>query len=264
MLILGVLVAHASCRSGQKQASGNANVAAASGSEGALPTAGLSIPDAAAVAARTDDEPVRVDPVQVPNDLAAYVVRGGRGSARLVFLHGLCGNAEFYARSFQHAAASKGTLIAIQGNAPCEGAYRDWSTTPEKVNERIEAAFRASGDSSELRDLVLIGYSSGGLFAEILAMRWPDRYTRVVLIALPSRPATYRLRKVRGAVMMAPEVDRHDLMEEGARQLRAEGIRSTFLVLPGATHGGMGREPERAMSEALDWLWSLEAIPQDR
>jgi pimeloyl-ACP methyl ester carboxylesterase len=196
----------------------------------------------------------RVEEVEVPGDLPVFVVRGKRGGERLVFIHGLCGHPLAYAHSFRQAAARVGTMIALQGNVSCGPGYRDWSCPPAKVDERIEAAFRALGDQTELRDLIVIGYSSGGTFAELLVMRNPERYTRAILIANPRRPAFYRLKSLRAAVMMAGQRDRHDLMKGGDRDLKSRGIPSTFMVLPGATHGEMGNDAERVMAEALRWL----------
>lgn len=172
----------------------------------------------------------------------------------MVFIHGLCGNPNAYAWSFKESAAELGTLIAIQGNKSCGPDFRDWSLPPAKVNERIESAFRAIGDTSDLRDLVVIGYSSGGTYAELLTMLFPERYTRAILIANPRQPGYYRLKKTRAVVMMAGEHDRHDLMKGGMRELKGRGIPSTFMILPGATHGMMGPEGNQVMGEALRWL----------
>jgi hypothetical protein len=54
--------------------------------------------------------------------------------------------------------------------------------------------------------------------------------------------------------MMAGSRDRQDRMRAGARAFLAAGIPATYIVLPGAAHGEMGPEAERAMGEALDWL----------
>ena len=197
---------------------------------------------------------VDVEQVDVPNDLPAFVVRGKTNGERMVFLHGLCGNPYAYALSFRNAAARIGTLVALQGNTSCGEDFRDWSASPAKVDTRIEAAFRAVGDTSSLRDVIVIGYSSGGTFAELLVMRNPERYARAVLIAMPQAPALFRLRKARGVVLMAGERDRHDLMKTGLRSLTLQSIPCKFLVLPGATHGEMGEDAERVMGEALDWL----------
>lgn len=228
-------------------------------SETALPRASVTAPVAACASSSPPArvaEPVRVEEVSVPGDQPTFVVRGGTGDARMVFLHGLCGHGHFYVDSFKVSAAKKGTLLAVQADTPCgDGPYRRWTNSPQKLNDRVEAAFRATGDDGPLRDMVVIGYSSGAVLSEMLAHRWPERYTRVILIGSPQKPAVFRLRKARSTVMMAGEIDRHDLMKGGKRDLINAGIPSTFLVLPGATHGAMGPASERVMGEALDWLW---------
>jgi len=202
-----------------------------------------------------------VEELNVPNDLSVFVVRGKPHGDRIVFLHGLCGNPYAYAHAFRNAAARVGTLVALQGNVSCGPGFRDWSTPPANVDARIESAVRAIGDTSALQDIIIIGYSSGGTFAELLVMRNPQRYARAILIATPQAPAIYRLRKARGVVMMAGERDRHDLMKTGMRSLVSQSIPTTFLILPAATHGEMGNDSERVMGEALDWLVALPTTP---
>ena len=247
MVVTSFLVGPASCRSHDDK---SRSVPAPAVSSAPLV---LAPPAVSSAPAQVPPE-ARVEEVEVPGDLPVFVVRGKRGGERIVFLHGLCGHPQAYAHSFRHAAARVGTMIALQGNVSCGPGYRDWSCPPAKVDERVEAAFRALGDQSELRDLILIGYSSGGTFAELLVMRNPERYTRAILIANPRRPAFYRLKSLRSAVLMAGERDRHDLMKAGDRDLKNRGIPSTFMVLPGATHGEMGNDAERVMAKALQWL----------
>jgi hypothetical protein len=113
---------------------------------------------------------------------------------------------------------------------------------------------------------VVIGYSQGALRAEELARRWPERYTRLVLIASPRVASPRGFDRVRSTVMMAGEKDRQDLMKQGARALAKAGIPSTFMVIPEATHGAMGPTPEKTMGDALEWLFSHEAerdLPSD-
>lgn len=202
------------------------------------------------------DAPVRVDTVPVPGDLPAFVLRGGRGSKRMVFLHGHCSHGLGYVQSFQHAAARHGTVVAVQGNRACgDGSFREWTDTAERLDRRIEAAFRAAGDAGPLTGLAVVGYSSGAVLAEMLAHKAPERYAHVVLIGGPQKPTEWRLRRARSTAMIAGERDRQDLMRLGARDLHASGIPSAFFELPGAKHGQMGPDAEPVMARALDWLW---------
>jgi pimeloyl-ACP methyl ester carboxylesterase len=186
-----------------------------------------------------------------------FVMRGGpRGPGRLVFLHGMCGHGLGYAQAFQFSAAKKGTLIAPQGDRLCgRGPWAAWSGNLEALDARIVAAFSALGDSGPIEDVVIMGYSQGATRAEALARRWPQRYTRLVLMGAPQATSARGLGAVRGAVLMAGERDRRDLMKESARALAAAGIPSRFMIIPEATHGAMGPTPEKTMGEALDWLW---------
>ncbi|HOD21418.1 MAG TPA: alpha/beta hydrolase [Polyangiaceae bacterium] len=216
----------------------------------------VSLPTAAASdgAADGDVRRVLVEQLEIDGDLPAFVVRGKKDGFKMVFLHGLCGNPYAYALSFRHAAARLGTLLALQGNISCGSDFRDWSCPPSQVDARIERAFRALGDESDLRNLILIGYSSGATYAELLVLRNPSRYALPILIASPQKPAYFRLRKARGVVLMAGERDRHDLMKSGLRDLSEREIPSAFFILPGATHGEMGNDAENVMENALLWI----------
>jgi hypothetical protein len=92
--------------------------------------------DAMVAAVEIDSGRPVLEELAVPGDLPAFVVRG-RGPTTMVFLHGWCGNAMFYAHSFRRAAARRGTLVALQGNVPCDTSPdRDWSITPARLAPR--------------------------------------------------------------------------------------------------------------------------------
>lgn len=198
--------------------------------------------------------PVEVVPVDVPADIPAYYLRGKRGTtARMVFLHGRCTHAQGYVQSFAFAAAKRGSVVAPQGDIACDGALRRWKPDPELQNRRIEAAFRAVGVEGELKDLLVIGYSQGEILAEHLVERFPERYTRAVLIGAPAVPPVSRLRGLRGAVMMSGELDAKELMREGAKRLLAVGVPTTYVEMPRARHAQI-TEGERTMEDVFAWL----------
>ena len=173
----------------------------------------------------------------------------------MVFLPGYCSRARGYADSFAHAAASRGTLVTMQADTACKDeAARRWTNTTSRLDARIEAVFRAAGDTTPLEDLTILGYSEGAVLAEMLASAKPARYARVVLIGAPRKPEEWRLRHARAVVLMAGQRDAQEHLIAGKRALAAAGIPSTFLELPGAKHGEMGSDPERVMAEALDFL----------
>jgi predicted esterase len=197
-----------------------------------------------------------LDPREKP---LTFVLRGAqRGPGRLVFLHGMCAHGLGYAQAFQFAAATKGTMIAPQGDRSCgNGVFASWSGDLDALDRRIVTTFRAL-DPAEPNDIALIGYSQGATRAEALARKWPQRYTRLVLIGAPSVVSSRGLACLRAAVMMAGEFDRQELMKTGVGVLLAAGVPSTYVMIPNATHGAMGPTPERTMAQALDWLWQHE------
>lgn len=204
-----------------------------------------------------DVGPLRIEVLDPEAPTPIFVMRGGpRGPGRLVFLHGLCSHGLGYAQSFQWSAAQKGTLIAPQGDVPCaEKPFARWSRDIEGLDDRVEGAYRALGEVGFIDDIAVIGYSQGATRAEALARRFPERYSRLVLIGAPEVPNPIGLTGVRAAVMMAGERDNQEVMQEGAAAFRGAGIRTIFQSIPEARHGEMGPRPEETMGRALDWLW---------
>jgi pimeloyl-ACP methyl ester carboxylesterase len=200
--------------------------------------------------------PIRMELLDPEEAAPMYVLRGGpKGSDRLVFLHGMCGHALGYAQSFQFSAAKQGLLIAPQGDRRCgKGPWAMWSSDLEALDARIMATFRALGEKEPIRDVLIMGYSQGATRAEALARQWPERYTRLISLGAPRAASARGLEHLRGAVMMAGELDRQDQMKAGMRALRAAGVPVTFIEIPGARHGAMGKNPEQTMGTALDWL----------
>jgi pimeloyl-ACP methyl ester carboxylesterase len=211
-------------------------------------------------AADTPEPPVVVETVDVPGDVPAFVLRGTSGpkGATMIFLHGRCTHGLGYVQAFQFTAARKGSVIAPQGDQACGATpFRRWSPDLVKLNARIEDALRAAFEihPEAWNDMVVMGYSEGASRAEALAARWPERYSRVILIGAPAAPSAARLKGVRGVVLMAGDRDRQDPMKAGMRSLQALGIPATFISIAGAAHGQMG-DGERVMGDALDWLWA--------
>lgn len=213
--------------------------------------------DARPAAALPKFDPIRIETLDPTASPPVFVMRGEpRGPGKLVFLHGMCGHGLGYAQSFQFSAAKYGTLIAPQGDVPCgNGPWAKWSANLDALDARIQRTFRELGFAEPIRDIVVIGYSQGATRAEALARRWPERYTRLILMGAPKTPSPRGL-SVRAAVTMAGERDRQDLMKAGARALAAAGIPTTYVMIPEATHGAMGPMPERTMGEALEWLFN--------
>src|SRR2546423_526314 len=151
--------------------------------------------------ASSDDGPIRMEALDPNQDPPTFVMRGGpRGPGRMVFLHGMCGHGLGYAQAFQFAAAKKGMLIAPQGDRKCgDGPWAAWSNDLDLLDERIVNAFRATGDTGSIDDIVIMGYSHGALRAESLARKWPQSYTRPVLMGSPRVPSPKGLSSLRAA-----------------------------------------------------------------
>ncbi len=206
------------------------------------------------VESRSIDPPLMATEMAVPGDLPAFVVTGPGGACpRMIFLNGMCGHGLGYIQSFQGAARDHGGVLALQGDISCggDGALRKYSPNPEEQDARIQKALSVCG--GEAKDLVLIGYSQGAYIGERLAERYPERYSRLVLLGAPTTPSPARLRDIRGAVMISGEFDARYRMKEGASGLNAVKIPATYIEMPGAQHGQLP-DAERVMSQALGWL----------
>jgi predicted esterase len=212
-------------------------------------------------AAEKDAVPVSVDELRVPDDLPAYVLRGARGDAKMVFLHGMCGHGQGYVQAFANAAAEHGTVIALAGEIACgdDPAFRKWSGDVEGIDARVDKAFAAAGQPlREDDDVVVIGLSQGALRAESLVERFPKRYTRAVFIGAPRAPVPARVSSLEAAVIMAGEHEGTWPMKEGAKALSRGKVPATFIMIPGAQHAQL-LEGERVMGQALEFVFEPDS-----
>jgi len=186
-----------------------------------------------------------------------FVLRGrGVGPSKLVFLHGMCGHGLGYAQAFQHAAATKGVLIAPQADRVCgQGPWAKWSMDVARLDERIGHAFRALDPDEPVVDVCVMGVSQGATRAAALVRAFPERYSRLVSIGAPTTVRTAGLERLQAAVLMVGERERKDLMLTSQRALERVGVPTQALVIPGAEHASLGATPEATMQAALDWLW---------
>lgn len=214
--------------------------------------AAASAPSAVPVAVPVP-EPPSVQEIGVPRDLPVFAVHGATQHRFTgVFLAGLCSEPQWYVASFEHAAADRGDLLGLQGDVPCTRQGSRWSYDIPKTSARIGHALSAA-EYPDPGTMLLIGYSQGAEQVEYLAEHFPDRYTRVILIASPITPSPKRLRRADAVVTMAGSRDLQANMKEGTRLLKQAGVPSEFFVLPGATHGQMGDDPDGVMGAALEW-----------
>jgi pimeloyl-ACP methyl ester carboxylesterase len=229
----------------------------------AAAAAAASAPPAAPAASTTaaSDEPATVARFDVARDVPASIVHGRDGKPpRIVFLPGVCSNAYAYLLSFPEAARAHGGVVAIDGDRPCgaEGSgFRSFSWDPARQDARLQAAFVAAGVAGEGGEppdgLTLVGYSAGAGIGELMVQRWPKRYARVVLIGAPSDPSPARLASAKGVVTMSCSRDVPGRMRDAARRITAAGVPSTYLEMPGCTHGNIA-DGERVFETAFDWL----------
>ncbi|MFO0740444.1 MAG: hypothetical protein U0270_31395 [Labilithrix sp.] len=210
--------------------------------------ASVAPPPPAVPAPPAPPEPVSVDALDVPGDLEAYVLRGVRQRSRpMVFLGGMCVHPQGYLMSFAHAAVEHGVAIALQGDVSCGGGQSRWSYDVERTNRRIDAAFAAAGEPAPV-DAIAIGLSQGADLAEKLAARWPEKYTRVILIASPLDPKP----RAAKSVLMAGN---YDVSKERMRRAAVRlGPSATFISLGDAYHGQLGPAPNGRMAAALDFV----------
>lgn len=184
----------------------------------------------------------------------AFVLRGSRAKGYAVLFGGQCAQPQGYADAIKLAAARRTQLVALRGDRPCSGEFRGWKFDLDALSQRIDRTFRGLG-LGEPRDVLLIGYSQGASVAELLAAREPEKFTRVVLIAKPSRPDPWHFKKARAVVTMAGTLDAQQAMIQGGRALAAAGVRARYFPLPGAAHGYMGDDPEGTFEDVFAWLY---------
>lgn len=201
--------------------------------------------------------PAEVERLDVPDDAAAWLVRDAANEPpRTVFLPGLCSNAYAYLLTFPEAARAQGGVVALDGDAPCRGApgFHSFSWDAARLHRRIESALGAAGRSAAPREgLTLVGYSQGASLGEQLVQQWPELYRRLVLIGSPKDPMLQRIERAQAVVTMSCSLDVPGRMKAAARRIQAAGIPSTYLELPGCTHGNI-TDGERVMGEAFRWL----------
>jgi pimeloyl-ACP methyl ester carboxylesterase len=219
----------------------------------------ISTPTVTAAEVAPLDTPASVERLEVPGDVTASMVRA-KGTPHIVFLPGLCSNANAYLQNFPEAAKKHGGAVAIEGDQPCVPGFRSFSWDAAKQHARIDAALAAAGVREDDRDgLTLVGYSQGAAIGEQLVQRWPNRYVRVVLIGAPTEPSAQKLRTARSLVTMSCSRDVPARMRAAATRTSSIGVPSKYLEMPGCTHGNIA-DGERVFDDAFDFLSANERI----
>ena len=212
-------------------------------------------------AAAVDPRPIaeRIDTVVVPDDRPMLVVVGADTGRPIVHLHGMCSEARSDLEAWGPSVSRFGTILALQGNTPCSGGGDNatWTTDVADIDRRISAAIdavRARGVKLDDREVILIGESMGASRAEALAARFPDKYTRLVLIGAPQTPSPKNLDHAAAVALLAGEREGQQKMLDGTTALSAHGLPARFWELPGAVHGAYGHEGDGVLGEAVGFV----------
>lgn len=212
----------------------------------------------------TPPAPAVVERIRVPGDMSASIVRASTGEPpAIVFLPGLCSNANAYLWGFPEAARRAGGVVAIDGDQPCPGApgFHSFTWDSMKQHGRIEAALGAAGvESIPMGGVILIGYSQGASIAEQLAARFPERYSRIVLIGQPGDPSPVAFRRSRAVVTMSCSLDVPFRMKPASKAIEASGVPSTYVQMPGCTHGNIAAG-DASFDTVFDWLATHARAP---
>ncbi len=208
-------------------------------------------------------DPRGYETVRVHADYPVFVAPGQAGAERLmVYLHGRCGNPLAGIKSFPNASSRHGTLVSITGDTPCRKRpqARQWSTNVEYLSARVDAAIAAvqkhyQGRRFDTSELTVIGYSEGAMRAEHLAKKFPERFTRVVLLGSPMRPSPENLYRARVVATVVGEREPQETMRDGTRDLCEAQLPVRLFTLPRAYHGDYGPEAENVMGEVLDYVF---------
>jgi pimeloyl-ACP methyl ester carboxylesterase len=232
----------------------------------AVATVPSALPDNQASAA-APPEPATVERVDVVGDRSAWMVRGKDGaSPRIVFMPGICSSSYAYLMNFREAARAHGGVVSVDGDLPCgapNSGYHSFSWDPVRQRSRLEKALVAAGVTTIPREgLTLVGYSAGAGIGELMAARWPDRYSEIVLIGAPSDPSTSLLAGARAVATMSCSRDVPARMKDAAKRLLARGIPASYFEMPGCTHGNIA-DGDRVFLEAFDWLDANARPPRE-
>jgi len=151
----------------------------------------------------------------------------GKGQTTLVFLHGWCGDHEYWKHQVDVFAADYRVVTLDQAGHGASGKDRkSWSFS--SLASDVEAVAKAL----DLRRVILIGHSMGGLVALMAAKRMPDIVIAVIGVDT-----------IQNVELKIPEDFKKPFLE---------GFRSDFK---GATRKGFpGYLPEKADPELKKWL----------
>jgi pimeloyl-ACP methyl ester carboxylesterase len=115
------------------------------------------------------------------------VLRGGGSGRCLVFLHGIGGNSDGWAKQL---SAFGDEYRVIAWDAPGYGQSFDFPEEAPSL-EGYASEFAAVLEGLDVERAIVVGHSLGGLIAACAAAKYPARIERLVLAACSSGHATY-------------------------------------------------------------------------
>ncbi len=110
------------------------------------------------------------------SDWIAFQIKGDRGPP-LIFLHGIGGAADAWQAQLDHFA---GTYRAIAWDMP---GYGDSRPLPDFTFARLAGALLRLLDRLQIRSAHLVGHAMGGMIAQELLVRQPERVLSLTLVA---------------------------------------------------------------------------------
>lgn len=151
----------------------------------------------------------------------------GRGDAALVFLHGWCGDREYWKYQVEEFAADY-CVVALDQAGHGESGKGRKAWTADGLAGDVEAVVKALG----LQHVILVGHSMGGPVALLAAKRMPG--TVVAVIGFDT---------LQNAEFKLPKEVRKPILEGLAKDFKGT-VRAMFD----------GQLPEKADSEVKKWL----------
>lgn len=189
---------------------------------------------------------------------AAYgiVVAPAAVHVPVVYLHGMWASPEDSCSFFEAAAARVGPLVCPRGNLP-PSAGGAWGGALSNKRVHLDAALAAAAAHGPLAsEGVLLGFSSGALFALELALHEPGRWPGLVLMSmhLSTSAAALQAAKVRRVVLAAGEQDGSFAhLRALATTLDAGGVPTRFVTLGKVGHH-FAVDMEARMTDAIAWV----------
>jgi pimeloyl-ACP methyl ester carboxylesterase len=140
------------------------------------------------------DEAIRID---CHDAGSLYVISRGDGPP-ILFSHGVTLSSRTWAKQFDSMPAAGFRALAFDGRGHGESTVGD---TGHSI-DNLAADVRSVIEGLDLRDVVLVGHSMGGMAMQAFAIRHPDiaaeRVSGLVLLSTAARAVTSDARRLRG------------------------------------------------------------------